>query len=232
MNIKKAFFIFFMLETTLQIHGYYSQIGQDKYLNENFFHNKKKGVFIDIGAYDGITHSNTYFFEKELGWTGICFEPIPRLYEKLRKNRNCRCVNACVANAKGTVDFLFVDGVPEMLSGMLQTYDARQFERVKYETAHDGGTYYSIKLPSVTFNDVLAENGITYIDFLSLDTEGSELMILQSIDFNKVTIYAISVENNFGESKIRELLESKGFQYITRLAKQDEVYINAKLIKN
>jgi len=209
-----------------KVNAYYSQIGQDKYLNERFFHNKKNGVFIDIGAYDGLTHSNTYFFEKELGWTGICFEPIPRLYEKLKHNRTCKCINACVANRPGPVDFLFVDGVPEMLSGMLQTYDVRQFERVKYEVAHDGGTYYAIKVPAVTLNEVLAEACITYVDFLSLDTEGSELMILQSINFDKITIYAISVENNFEDPKIRMLLESKGFRHVTRLAKQDDVYIN------
>ena len=62
-------------QKTQQVHdlGYKSQFGQDKFLNENIFKNKRNGVFIDIGAHDGITYSNSYVFEKQLDWTGICF---------------------------------------------------------------------------------------------------------------------------------------------------------------
>lgn len=55
---------------------YKSQYSQDKFLNENFFKNKKNGVFIDIGAHDGITMSNSFFYEKQLGWDGLCVEQI------------------------------------------------------------------------------------------------------------------------------------------------------------
>ena len=73
---------------------YYSQHNQDQFLNEHIFNNKKEGVFLDIGAYDGIEGSNSYFFEKELGWKGICFEPIPKLYQRLKENRKCISINA------------------------------------------------------------------------------------------------------------------------------------------
>lgn len=62
---------------------FYSQAGQDKYLIENIYKNKEKGFFIDIGAHDGITYSNTYYLEKELGWSGICIEPNPKIYKQL-----------------------------------------------------------------------------------------------------------------------------------------------------
>ena len=56
---------------------YYSQFKQDQFLNEVLFNNKKNGFFIDIGAHDGVTISNTLFFEKQNDWKGICIEPNP-----------------------------------------------------------------------------------------------------------------------------------------------------------
>ncbi len=96
---------------------YYSQVTheQDKYLNENVFKNKKNGVFIDIGAYNGVDLSNTFFFEKELNWSGICFEPIKDAFELLCKNRKCKCINACVSDKDGEVSFLQCNKNIEML---------------------------------------------------------------------------------------------------------------------
>ena len=62
---------------------YFSWNSEDKYLNETFFKNKSDGVFIEIGAHNGIDGSNSYFFEKELGWKGICVEPIPEVFSLL-----------------------------------------------------------------------------------------------------------------------------------------------------
>ena len=64
----------------------FSQFNQDKFIFENFFPVKSDGVFVDIGAHDGITLSNTWFFENYLGWTGYCFEPNPSLFAKLVEN--------------------------------------------------------------------------------------------------------------------------------------------------
>ena len=66
---------------------YYSQFEQDKFIYENYFINKTKGYFVDIGAHDGITFSNSKFFE-ELGWDGVCIEPNPKIFEK-RMNKLC-----------------------------------------------------------------------------------------------------------------------------------------------
>jgi len=69
--------------------NYKSQIGQDKYVLDNIFANKKNGYFIELGGADGVTYSNTYYMEKELDWNGICIEPNPKYKECLKKNRNC-----------------------------------------------------------------------------------------------------------------------------------------------
>lgn len=66
---------------------YYSQYQQDRILNEFIFRNARAGAFLDIGAYDGVLFSNTCFFERDLGWRGICVEPTPHIFAQLRKNR-------------------------------------------------------------------------------------------------------------------------------------------------
>lgn len=84
---------------------YHSQWGQDRYLNEHIFNNKVGGVFVDIGAHDGITLSNTYFFEKNINRTGVAFEPLSGPYEKLKASRKCVCINAAVAAERGSAAF-------------------------------------------------------------------------------------------------------------------------------
>ena len=69
----------------------YSQYGQDVYLINSIFPDRINGYFVDVGAYDGITLSNTFILEKHLGWSGICIEPNPEAFEKLRANRSCIC---------------------------------------------------------------------------------------------------------------------------------------------
>ena len=72
--------------------NYYSQINQDKYFIENINNNKQHGVFLDIGAHDGIVNSNTYALEKYLNWSGYCIEANQKIYKILRENRQCECI--------------------------------------------------------------------------------------------------------------------------------------------
>lgn len=208
---------------------YMSQLGQDKLFNERFLLNKKNGFFIDIGAHDGMTGSNTYFFEKELEWKGLCFEPLPHLFKQLQECRDCICINACVGSVNGTVQFLHLDSCDEQLSGMCDTYDQRQLDIVMNDISIYGGKSVMIELPCVRLNDILDRYGVTHVDYLSLDTEGSELEILKSIDFSKVTIDMMSVENNFHEPFIREFLESKGFIFIEHVV-VDDIYVHAHFL--
>ena len=85
--------------------GYYSQYGQDKFIHETFFSNKRDGTFVEIGASDGFFISNTYFFEKNLNWKGICIEPNPKLFSSLKKNRNCICYNCCILDCDDEKEF-------------------------------------------------------------------------------------------------------------------------------
>lgn len=209
---------------------YYSQpaFGQDRYLNEHIFHNKVGGTFVDIGANDGVTFSNSYFFEKNLGWNGIAIEPLPGAFEKLKKARSCICINAAVAAKSGTAAFYKAQGSVEMLSGLVSSYDPRHLDRMKNEIRSNGGSFETVNIQTVCLNDVLKKHNINSVDYLSIDTEGSELEILQSINYEQYKINAISVENNYNDNRIKPFLESKGFVLIAQLG-EDEIYIKTEL---
>ena len=87
--------------------------GQD-ILVSALLHHKRGGVFVDIGANDGITISNSLYFERELGWNGIAVEPIPSVFDKLQRNRKCTVVHGCVAPRSGKGKFLEVVGGPNL----------------------------------------------------------------------------------------------------------------------
>lgn len=214
--------------------GYHSQYKQDQFTNDRFFHNKRNGVFVDIGAHDGQTYSNSLFYEEDLGWTGICVEPMPEVFAKLRKRRTATCVQACITNTTGIKDFLRVTSPhvdTEMLSGLLDKYDPKHLQRVDHEIRHYGGKKEIIKVQCYQLNDLVKAHSIAYIDYLSIDTEGGELDILKSINFDELPIHIIDVENNFPQdNSIRVFMESKGFRFVARV-NCDEVYENMEFIR-
>lgn len=189
---------------------YYSQDGQDKFLVEEIFKNKSSGFYIEIGANDGITLSNTKTLE-DIGWDGACIEPLPESYEKLKYNRSCIKHNVAISNKTGKLSFLQIDGYSEMLSGILDSYDPRHLERVNREITHYGGSKKVIEVDCFKFSDLI---DVVDIDYISIDVEGSELDILKSINFDYHNIYCISVENNYGSIELNEFLISKNYKQI------------------
>ncbi|MDN3506145.1 MAG: FkbM family methyltransferase [Simkaniaceae bacterium] len=226
--MKRFYLLVFVFIQQLCLANYFSQCGQDKYVYEHFFRNVRKGVFVDIGAHDGITYSNTYFLEKSLGWSGICIEPMQNRFDELQKARDCTCIQGCIAETTGMRQFLLVTSPyvnTEMLSGLIDMYDPRHLERVDIEINRYGGSYDTIDVPCYVLNDLLEENGITHVNFLSIDTEGGEFEILSSIDFSKYSIDVIAVEDNYKDPRFIPFLEERGFQYITDLA-QDLIFVH------
>ena len=104
---------------------FYSQYNQDKWLYETYFKDKKNGVFLEIGADDGIDKSNTKFFEDTLNWTGMCIEPSPDRFKLLELNRQCVCENVAISNTVGSVEFLDISGWGKGLSGIVDKYDPK-----------------------------------------------------------------------------------------------------------
>jgi len=205
---------------------YISQLGQDRFIDE-YFEKKENLVFLDIGAHDGKTISNTFFLEKERKWKGICIEAQPSIFEELKKNRDCVCLNFAIANFEGEIDFTVVDGYANMLSGISSLYNKTHFERVKGEINHYGGDMKTLKLPTKKLQTIIDEYEFYNIDFCSIDTEGSEYEIIKSIDFNKTNIKVFIIENNYKENDIQLFLEEKGYSLTNKL-EWDDVYIKNK----
>jgi FkbM family methyltransferase len=200
---------------------YKSQWGQDRFV-DTLMDKMRGGVFVDIGAADGITLSNSFFFEKRRGWTGICVEPLKEQYDILCSTRSCVCINACVFDRAGSVKFKRLSGYTEMLSGIEETYDPKHVSRIQREMEYHGGKEESIEVPCDTLTNICKLHGVQSIDYLSIDTEGSEYNIVRSLDFDAISIKIIGIEHNYADDRrVQELLESKGFDLICNLGGDD-----------
>lgn len=207
----------------------YSQYGQDKYVQETFFPDVKNGFFMEIGADDGIDKSNTYAFELE-GWSGICFEPSPSRFGFLQKNRKCECINRAVSSDEKSVEFLDMSGYGKGLSGIVDNYDPKHIDRIERETKDNPLTLSKNKVvvQTVRLDKILAERNITRVDYCSIDVEGSELEILKSIDFTKVFFGIFTIEENYENNDVKELMERANFELVRKIG-PDLVYRNRAL---
>jgi len=204
------------------VTGGYGAGGQDIHV-ANLLGRLRGGTFVDIGANDGVTISNTLYFEKELGWTGLAIEPMPGAYARLKANRRCHTLNACISEREGTAEFLEIEGSAGMLSGLVQKYDQQHLRRIDRTIKRLGGSKKTITVECLRFATALARFNIKCVDFLSLDTEGGELEILKDIDFSATPVRAISVENNFFTFAIRDHLRQSGFEHMGTIG-IDEIY--------
>jgi len=187
-----------------------SQFGEDEALNAQFFQGETGGVFVEMGALDGRRFSNTYAFENSLGWSGVLIEANPASCEKLFQNRQRPTTrNLCTAVSSDSAPITFNAGKdPAVFASQSQLQNMSQeykniFHQVKAE----------VTVPSAPLGYLLRASGIKYIDLFSLDVEGSEMIVLDSMDWSiPVRVWCIEVENHMeGDSDIERLLLSKGY---------------------
>jgi FkbM family methyltransferase len=183
----------------------YSQLEQDLWILEatNF---KINGYFVDVGAYDGIFHSNTYLLEKKYGWSGICVEPSSK-FNELKKNRSCLVDNSFIYDdSMTTIQFAEINYNMELsgcVSDFKDSHD-RKFDHMKNK-----------EISTLSLTDLCINyNSPNIIDYLSIDTEGSELKILKTHNFNRFRFNYISIEHNRNieyKNDIEKFLNSKGY---------------------
>ncbi len=213
---------------------YKSQYNQDKVLNDWFFKNKKNGVFVDIGAHDGETFSNTYFYEKFLGWNGLCIEPNPKVFNLLKNRRDCITIQGCAFNENCFKTFRTFEGTGhcDMVSGLVDYFSEEHLSFIKSdELSHFFESSEDVVVECFNISELLIENNLTVIDFLSLDVEGCELEILKSIYYSKIKINVILVENQYDNQNIRTFLQNKNYRYMGKIYVDDlfvlkNTYIN------
>lgn len=188
------------------IEGARSQLGQDLFalLASDF---KSGGFFIEIGATNGIKLSNTWILESHFNWRGILVEPARVWHSALSQNRKSAIETRAVWRESGEqLDFI----------------EASVLSTVKGMESQDdhGRSGKEYKVDSLSPRDLLMiHKAPPTIDFLSIDTEGSDLTILTAFPFDEYLVDCICVEHNYSEneSKIETLLEERGF---TRVLKE------------
>jgi FkbM family methyltransferase len=204
-----------------KLPGYRGQMRQDAYMNEEFAKNTRNGIFVDVGAFDGAIMSNSYFFETQLDWAGICIEAHPAHFAKLKQNRNCTCVHGAAFDKKTKIR-LRVSTVNKMLSGIDGAHNTEHRMR---------GKISFLDIDTVVLKDLFVEHGIKTVDYLSVDTEGSELEVLKGIDFTKTHVNVINFEHNFDKphyEKIKTFLVNRGFR-LDRFLGHDVFFKNKRI---
>jgi hypothetical protein len=192
--------LFLDIKQTFLLQRFYSQLGQDKWIVGRVFPGVEDGFFVDIGAGHAEMHSNSKALER-LGWSGICVEPFPLAWE----DRDCELFREVVYDKDGEiVTFRTAD----LLGGIDEHIGSWRAEVEGFPT---------VELRSTTIGSILERGGApSFIHYVSIDTEGSELEILSVFPFDSHVVGAFSVEHNYEEPKrqqIRRLLESRGYEF-------------------
>ena len=167
---------------------------------------RRSGFFVEFGAGNGVDLSNTYLLERQFGWSGILAEPARAWHESLRKQRGCAIDFRCIWNRSG--DRLEFNEAAEPEYSTLGQYSSTDLHAEK----RDMGRRYLVE--TVTLGDLLRQNNSPkHIDYLSIDTEGSEFEILKAFDFKRYDVRLITIEHNYTENRedICRFLQSNGF---------------------
>ena len=191
----------------------------------------RHGFYLDVGAHDGRSSSNTYFLEK-LGWTGILIEPIPMNFfkmKKIRSNKNKFVFAACVSK-------IYKQKYIEMVYADLMSF-APSISIVEKNSWVEGAKTFLSKneeiielmVPAKTLDSILVEQGAPrVIDFLSIDVEGSEMSVLDGLSINDYEIKTLCIET-FDYQTLSSHLEKFGYSCVG-IAGANYIFVNSRSI--
>lgn len=202
-------FFYLIPEGHLQSH---SQLFQDLFVLY-ILHGKRNGIFLEFGATDGKSLSNTLLLEEKFGWGGVLIEPSPQWKKALHENRpKSKILDYCVYSESNKSIEFFVSDAGELST--IGDYKNSDKESVPGNSAIRNKGGYTCLVNTISLNDVF-ENYFkdAQVDYMSVDTEGSEMDILSNFDFKKYKPSVITVEHNFtdAESRLDTLLASNGY---------------------
>jgi len=183
----------------------------------------KNGYFVEFGATNGYDLSNTYLMEKEFDWDGILAEPATIWHSDLRNNRKCSIDSSCVWRDSNSTQAFNQVAIAE-----LSTINSFSDTDSHKETRKEGKIY---DVTTISLNDLLIKyNAPKHIDYLSIDTEGSEYEILSNFDFSQYTFGVITCEHNYTpmREKIYLLLIKQGYKRVYEdLSLFDDWYVKS-----
>ena len=208
---------------------YFSQDGQDHFLSSLLFNaieQNQTSWVVDVGCNHPIYYSNSYFFEKYLGCKVLAIDAQSSFQDDWSTLRpNSIFVSAAVGQINGSID-LYVNG-SDVLDNMFS------FVQGGTPKSMESNNIVKTRVPLFRLSTILDQNKISEILLLSIDIEGFEYDALMGIDFAKVFIACICVENNsifMGESKIREFLIAHGYTFYARIGNLDDIFVHKSVI--
>jgi FkbM family methyltransferase len=196
----------------------YSLNKEDVFVFENYINQKTDdGIFVELGAVDGIKQSNTCMFEKSLGFSGVLIEPDPQQFQHLKLNRpDSKCFNFAISKIKTQVD-MYVSNQPLVSSVVSNTTEA--FKNRWHQNSA------IITVPAKPLYQILKEGDIQYIDLFSIDVEGCEHEVLETMNWD-IPVYIIIIESYHQNwEKCKSILEKQNFKYI-RTDRHNDIWIN------
>ncbi|RYH03874.1 FkbM family methyltransferase [Salipiger sp. IMCC34102] len=199
---------------------YASQAGQDQVV-DTIYKGKTGGTFLDIGAFNGITGSNTVYFEKWRGWTGHLVEPVVENRETAALWRTAPILPYAVSDTDGEAPFIAVTKGYTQMSGLEDTYDAALLKRVRSDKRHAEDR---LTVETRTLNAIFAEIGTKEVDFVSLDIEGGEMTALRAFDFDAHRVGVWAIENNTGSREMVKFMDEHGYK-LAEFCGVDDIYI-------
>lgn len=187
---------------------------------------KSGGYFVEFGATNGITMSNSHLLEKHYGWTGIVAEPNPDYHARLGQERGCHISHRCVYSRSGeTLPFLCTE------KGMFSRLAAINPEDHNEATMRSNAR--TVPVRTISLDDLLDEyDAPDEIDYMSVDTEGSELEILSAFDFGRRHVRLFTIEHNFTplRARIHDLMRSRGYvRRFPEYTRFDDWYVHRSL---
>lgn len=186
-----------------------AQNGEDRWL-DHFFVQKRDGFFVDVGAYDGVNLSNSYYFE-QIGWRGLLVEPDPDRAEHCRTARPGSHIFHCAAVGSPDVreiTFHQVDAAGVYSTTNLTPEHANRLSNM-------GCVAKAMKVPARTLDSMLEEVGAPRIDFASIDVEGAEMSVLEGFDIQRWRPAIVVIESNskVRSAEIRDYFVRNGYAY-------------------
>lgn len=222
-NVDELEFLGFCVQHLARSHA---QLLQDLFVLHRTG-SRRNGFFVEFGATNGVDLSNTCLLERAYGWQGILAEPFPVWHGALAANRKVAVDHRCVWTASGEMLSFVASPAPE-LAGLRACADSDTHVERRMAGSHE------IEVETVSLLDLLEQHGAPRdIDYLSVDTEGSELDILSAFDFSRYRIRIVSVEHNYMDATregIRQVLEAYGYRReFEQFSNWDDWYVRPDL---
>lgn len=183
----------------------YSQYQEDRTLSA-MFGEKASGTALEVGGFDGVTHSNTYLFEQK-GWRTMIVEPMPEYVRKIRSNRKATVFECAAGSQPGMSVFTVAKGAESLSTLSPSGY---QLENMKFHNA----VLEQIQVPVRTLDDILESANVEKLDFVTIDVEGHESAAIAGFNLSRWKPDVVLVEDgSLGlDPTVRELMETKGYR--------------------